>query len=88
MGKKIVSNCLVFAVAVIIGIATMSCTVGVKPQTTQWEYRMEYFDRDAGKEFGKKLAELGVEGWEYAGPLCNDGINAQVVAFKRPLKKK
>ena len=29
---------------------------------------------------------LGGEGWEYAGGLTNNGINAQYVAFKRPKK--
>ncbi|MCX7845321.1 MAG: hypothetical protein N2312_01775 [Dictyoglomaceae bacterium] len=24
--------------------------------------------------------------YEYAGPLCNDGINAQFILFKRPIK--
>jgi hypothetical protein len=34
----------------------------------------------------KKINDLGKEGWEYAGPLCNDGINAQFILFKRPIK--
>jgi len=29
------------------------------------------------------LIEMGAEGWEYAGPLTNNGINAKFIAFKR-----
>jgi hypothetical protein len=53
-------------------------------RSQKWEYKVIYFDRDSYKEFQDKLAVAGEEGWQYAGPLCNDGVNAQFVAFRRP----
>lgn len=53
-------------------------------QSQQWEYKVMYFDRDSHKNFEKDLQAAGDEGWQYAGPLCNDGVNAQFVAFRRP----
>jgi len=53
-------------------------------RSQQWEYRVIYFDRDSYSDFDKELQAAGDEGWQYAGPLCNDGVNAQFVAFKRP----
>ncbi len=75
----------------IFGVVLFSISRSQEPQITKWEYRVEYFSRD---DFGiltraitiKKLQDLGKEGWEYAGPLCNDGINAQLILFKRPIK--
>jgi len=50
----------------------------------QWEYKVVQFDRDESNTMGASLGALGADGWEYAGPLANNGINAQYVAFKRP----
>ncbi len=50
----------------------------------QWEYKVMYFDRESHENFDSELNAAGEEGWQYAGPLCNDGVNAQFVAFRRP----
>ena len=50
----------------------------------QWEYKVMYFDRESHENFDSELNAAGKEGWQYAGPLCNDGVNAQFVAFRRP----
>lgn len=62
-----------------------SATV-VKPAMQQWEYKVVLFDRDESSSMQTALDVLGGEGWEYAGALANNGINAQYVAFKRPKK--
>jgi hypothetical protein len=49
----------------------------------KWEYKVVYFDRDSHEEFDAMLRTAGEERWQYAGPLCNDGVNAQFIAFKR-----
>lgn len=49
----------------------------------KWEYKVVHFDRDTASLMELELEGLGDEGWEYAGPLANNGINAQFVAFKR-----
>jgi len=49
----------------------------------QWEYIVKQFDRENEEMMSVELAKLGNFGWEYAGPLANNGINAQYVAFKR-----
>ncbi|MCX7720650.1 MAG: hypothetical protein N2Z64_05135 [Dictyoglomus thermophilum] len=75
----------------VLGGALFSISKTQEIQVTKWEYRVEYFSRD---DFGlftrslttKKLTDLGKEGWEYAGPLCNDGVNAQFIPFKRPIR--
>jgi len=51
--------------------------------TAKWEYTIVQFDRDEASTMDAQLKLLGDEGWEYAGPLANNGINAQFVAFKR-----
>jgi hypothetical protein len=53
-------------------------------RSQKWEYKVIYFDRDSYKKFEEELRGAGEEGWQYAGPLCNDGVNAQFVAFRRP----
>lgn len=55
-----------------------------KQARQQWEYKVVHFDRDEYWSMEVELKSLGDEGWEYAGPLANNGINAQFVAFKRP----
>jgi len=50
----------------------------------QWEYKVEHFSRDRYIHFATRLNALGDEGWEYAGTLANDGVNARLIAFKRP----
>jgi hypothetical protein len=82
---------LLLIIILVLGITLFSISISQEPQITKWEYRVEYFSRD---DFGlftramttKKINDLGKEGWEYAGPLCNDGINAQFILFKRPIK--
>jgi len=36
------------------------------------------------EKMGTALEALGNAGWEHAGPLAPNGMNAQFVAFKRP----
>lgn len=82
---------LLIIALLILGVGLISISKTQEIQTTRWEYRVEYFSRD---DFGiflksstvKKINDLGKEGWEYAGPLCNDGINAQFILFKRPIR--
>lgn len=55
-----------------------------KQEKQQWEYKVVHFDRDESSSMEVTLKRLGDEGWEYAGPLANNGMNARFVAFKRP----
>jgi hypothetical protein len=88
-------------ILIIIGIIVSALVISViiKPiksqeiKITKWEYRVEYFSRDdfmviTRIQTEKKIKQLGLDGWEYAGPLCNDGINAQFILFKRPIIEK
>ena len=52
----------------------------------QWEYKVVHFTRE-DYDMNETLSELGEKGWEYAGPITNNGVNAKYVAFKRPLIK-
>jgi hypothetical protein len=76
------------AIAVVAVMLTMAVLVvgfdqGLPAQ--QWEYRVVQFSREQ-RQLGmaKMLKVLGDQGWEYAGPLANNSLNAQYVAFKRP----
>lgn len=57
----------------------------IKQAKQNWEYTIVLFSREDTNMY-EELQKLGSEGWEYAGPLANNGINAQYVAFKRPIK--
>lgn len=48
-----------------------------------WEYKVVQFSRDDYALFELTLAKLGYDKWEYAGPLCNNGLNAELICFKR-----
>lgn len=67
------------------------CTWAVWPITQverqTWEYKVTHFSREDYMDMDERLEKLGDEGWEYAGPLTNDGINAQFVVFKREKEK-
>lgn len=52
----------------------------------KWEYRVVQFDRDTASFMEAELEALGSAGWEYAGPLTNNGMNAKFIAFKRKKK--
>lgn len=85
----IISKKTLGALVIVIGMSLMAgCgktdQVVPKQAKQQWEYKIAYFDRDKYKSISKELEALGNEGWEYAGTLVHDGMNAQVVAFKRP----
>lgn len=61
-------------------------TAGCNSSCERWQYATAYFQREAfadKKSQVDRLNELGGKGWEYAGPLTNDGINAKWIAFKR-----
>jgi hypothetical protein len=88
-------------ILIIIGILVSALVISViinpvksqEIKITKWEYRVEYFSRDDFMPLVKlltqnRLKQLGLDGWEYAGPLCNDGINAQFILFKRPIIEK
>ena len=79
--NKLKQTLIVMTIAV-----AMSALVGCdqKQSKQQWEYKVVHFDRDEHKTMEKSLMTLGDEGWEYAGQLANNGMNAQFVAFKRP----
>ena len=57
-----------------------------------WEYKIHQFSRDDGKYHPRGfmgvnqdiLDGFGNSGWEYAGPMCNNGTNAFMICFKRP----
>lgn len=54
----------------------------------RWEYNVEHFSRDGILDgpglFAHRLETLGDRGWEYAGTLINNGVNARYIVFKRP----
>ena len=73
-------------------VSLIACAVSLvvstfipKGQSVQWEYKIEQFSREDYYDFRSTLEDLGEDGWEYAGPICNNGINAQYIAFMRPL---
>lgn len=49
----------------------------------RYDYQFDLWSRDDPRflDAGKKL---NLQGWEYVGPLCNNGLNAQYVLFRRP----
>ncbi len=73
------------ALCALVLVSIVACEKIHEP--TQWEYKVVQFDRDEKDSMQSILDELGIEGWEYAGGLANNGINAQYVAFKRPIRK-
>ena len=61
----------------------------------KWEYKTFRADRDDYKGFFKgvknekfesDINDLGKEGWEFVGNGLNDGLNAMILVFKRPLQ--
>jgi hypothetical protein len=78
-------NKLEQALVVMVAGLAMSPLVGCdqKRAKGQWEYKVVHFDREEHEAMETSLGKLGDEGWEYAGPLANNGLNAQFVAFKR-----
>ena len=61
----------------------------------KWEYKTFLADRDDYKgffqgvkneKFEKDINDLGREGWEFVGNGLNDGLNAMILVFKRPLE--
>jgi len=83
LGKIIALIVIVGILFTIIGYG--QTTAKQKPVRQQWEYIVEHFDREE-YIFGnmqKRLNKLGNDGWEYAGPLVNDGLNGHIVLFKR-----
>jgi hypothetical protein len=52
--------------------------------TPKYEYRISHFDRDESSyRWRQRLEEFSNERWEYAGTICNNGINARYVLFKK-----
>jgi hypothetical protein len=61
-----------------------SSASSVTPQSTQkWEYLVTHSSRDKADAFQPAFTKLGEEGWEYVGIVCNNGLNAHYIAFKR-----
>ena len=61
---------------------------GADGEVPKWEYKVVLFSRDDWAEMDAKIEQLGSTGWGYAGPLANNGINAQFIAFRRPMSEK
>lgn len=57
-----------------------------KKEVMEYEYKFELWSRDKA-EFAGKGERLDFDGWEYVGPLCNNGLNAQYVLFRRPVRQ-
>jgi hypothetical protein len=85
LGSAGVSNLLLFlllcvgAYPVVQGLTGKS--IAVAPP--RWEHKVVQFEREEAGSFGGALDQLAAGGWEYVGPLCNNGVNAQFVAFRR-----
>lgn len=75
---------LVISLAIFSMTFFESCMKGQNVQ--QWEYVVLNFSRE-DNDIIEILNKLGKDGWEYAGPITNNGMNAKYVAFKRPLTK-
>jgi hypothetical protein len=73
----------IFTVSVVLVAMAVMIGCGQKQAEQKWEYKVEHFSRD-DHDIASKLKTLGDSGWEYAGPLANNGTNAKYVAFKRP----
>ncbi len=74
----------IFTVSIVLVLMAVMTGCDQKQVEQEWEYKVEHFSRDDGSSMSSKLKALGDSGWEYAGPLANNGTNAKYVAFKRP----
>lgn len=77
-------NKKIFVLSIIAVLISLLVSCKTKQQEQQWEYKIVHFDRDDQYDMVSDLAILGEDGWEYAGPLTNNGMNAKFIAFKRP----
>ena len=49
------------------------------------EKYLKLFKGVKNEKLEKEVNSLGQEGWEFVGPGLNDGINAMILLFKRPV---
>lgn len=62
---------------------------------TKYKYRLQHVDRETLQLYEKEhfpvenLLETyqAAGGWEYVGPLCNDGVNATWLLMRKPIKE-
>ena len=54
---------------------------------SDYEYKIENFDRDERKNFNYKIRKLSEDRWEYVGVLTNNGVNSKEVLFRRIKKQ-
>lgn len=60
-----------------------SADSATQPTVQKWEYKVIHLTRDEAEKFNPAFNKVGEEGWEYVGIVCNNGVNAHYVAFKR-----
>jgi hypothetical protein len=97
--KPRIEMVLVILVALLIGLALgrgydtkvvgesttpSSAHSATQPAVQKWEYKVIHLTRDEAEKFNPAFNKVGEEGWEYVGIVCNNGVNAHYVAFKRP----
>jgi hypothetical protein len=77
----------IVAICAVLGLLVLIDSQG-SHAVQRWEFRVKEFDRELGSTSAmeSELRELDGDGWEYVGPLCNNGINGHFVAFRRPKK--
>lgn len=68
---------------VIVALVVLMLWMGLVSAPRDWDYHVAHFDREDERGMYAQLKDLSHYGWEYAGPLMNNGMNAQYVVFRR-----
>ena len=77
----------IITLTILLFVMSIMTGCGQKQAKQEWEYKIAMFTREqylSASSMENKFTELGDDGWEYAGTVCNNGMNASVVVFKRP----
>lgn len=84
-GSTGLSNLLLLLLVVFAGYPWFERVSGkqMPAASPKWQHKAVLFERDDFSDFERGLDRLASEGWEYVGPLCNNGINGQILAFRR-----
>jgi hypothetical protein len=79
------TNVLLLLLVCVCGYPVLQSVTGkqIAAAPPRWQHKIVQFEREETAGFVAALDGLAADGWEYVGPLCNNGMNAHVVAFRR-----
>lgn len=68
--------------------ATTEAITETAQTDNDWEYRVvsTFREQDTMESLTETANQLGSEGWEYVGYFMNNGTNARLTLFKRPVE--